>query len=219
MTLHKGQWIDALNAQIIPFELRPDAARWKNDGIHYRIVEAFNFRDGRWDLENQGERGCIDPWASAEWHMGSTIEGSGGATHFFLVALDKDGKRIPDKGMWFFDQPMTPDFVPINTKNAKQDGTENIPLNGNSYVPERDEQGAWRGCLFGRSDVFQGAGLPANEHTSWVIVFQETVEETPDPDPEPEIGDYAALLERIAVASERTATAFETLIAKIWGTP
>ena len=185
--VRKGKWIDALNAQIMPFEQRPDAARWPKDGKFYRIVEAFNFRDGRWDLENQGARGCIDPWASAEWRMGSTIEGSGGATHFFLIALDKAGNRIPGKGMWWFKE-MSENFEPINKQDAKGDGTENIPLDGNSYVPERNERGAWSGCLFGRSDVFVGAGLPANEHTSWVIVFQEVVDSAPpppDPDPDP----------------------------------
>jgi hypothetical protein len=199
--VRKGRWIDQLNAVIVPFEQRPDVARWKNDGIYYRIVEAFDTRDGRWDLENQGARGCIDPWASAEWEMGSTISGSGGATHFFLVALDRYGKRMPGKGMWFFKE-MSANFEPINKWDAKADGTENIPLGGNSFVPERGERGAWSGCLFGRSDVFVGAGLPANEHISWIVVFQETVDTDPDP-----TGDLAEL-----IALQKTANAY---LAKI----
>jgi hypothetical protein len=196
-----GKWIEPLRGQIMPFEQRPDAARWPNDGIYYRIVEAFNTRDGRWDLENQNARGCIDPWASVEWEMGKYIEGSGGATHFFLIALDKNGLRIPGKGMWWFKE-MSANFEPINRKDAKSDGTENIPLDGNSYVPERGERGAWSGCLFGRSDVFVGAGLPANEHVSWIVVFQETVATAPDPDPDPDpTGDMAELIALQKVAN------------------
>ena len=190
-----GRWIDELHGAIVPFEKRPDAARWPSDGAFWRITEVFTTRDGRWDLENQGARGCIDPWASSEWQMGSAIEGAGGAVHFFLVALDRNGQRVPGKGMWWWPGDMSANFTPLNTKDAKTDGTENIPLNGYSYVPERGEHGAWSGCVFGRSDVFVGAGLPANEHVSWVIVFQEVVDAAPpdpDPDPEPEPETEAA---------------------------
>jgi hypothetical protein len=125
------------------------------------------------------------------------------------VALDANNKRIPGKGMWFWPGDMTANFDPLNRKDAKLDGTENIPLNGYSYVPERGEHGKWSGCLFGRSDVFVGAGLPANEHTSWVVVFQEVAENVvvpPTPEPTSNLAFRQALIVAQAAGTRTPAT-------------
>lgn len=183
------RWTAPLNQQVVPFAARPDAARWPA-GPAYRIIEVFHTRDGSWEKGGTA-RGSVEDWAADEWWQGAKIDGSGGATHLFAIALDAAGKPMPGKGLWFWTGEMTSDFDPPTKRQAKADGSENVSLNGHGYVPERGEHGDFSCCAFGRSDVLRYVSLPANEHVSTFVVFQEVPGgTTPDPEPEQDaIGD------------------------------
>jgi len=176
----KGTWIDRLKQTIMPFEQRPDAARWQGGPI-YRLRDVFTTLLGSWE-PGDTRRGAIDQWAASEYWSGQKFEGAGGDHNFFIMVLDEAGKPMPAKGILFWQGPMTATFTPSDPRNTKTDGTENIPIFG-SYVPERGEQGSWSGAVLGKSDVLVGIGMPANEHVSTFAVFQAVAETVPEPEP------------------------------------
>jgi hypothetical protein len=210
-----GTWVlgtSGLNLEVIPFEQRADKARWP-DGPLYRVKEIFSTRNGSWEVS--AEFGSIDGWARDEWWQGAKIDGAGGDHHFFIIVLDAAGKPLPGKGIIWRQGELTADWTPTAQKDAKPDGSENIPMQ-NSYAPDRGEHGSWSGTTIGRADLLHGADLPWNNHVSVFFVLQASAEPAPEPEPEPEPGGYTALLTRIAAADERIAAAFEYLNARIW---
>jgi hypothetical protein len=177
-----GQWISGtagLNLTIVPYEQRPDAARWLGEPT-YRVKDVFSTRNGSWELSS--EFGSIDAWARTDYQQGRSFDGAGGDHNFFILCLDRTGQPLPGKGLLFWQGAMTADFTPSDPRTAKQDGSENLPIFG-SYAPERGEHGSWSGAALGRSDVLVGVGMPLNQHVSVFLVLQAVEEVTP---PEPE---------------------------------
>lgn len=195
MTAQLGKYVAGtagLNLEIIPFELRTDKARWQNGPI-YRAVQVFTTRNGSWELS--ADFGSIDAWARDAWWQGAKIDGSGGDHHFFVIVLDAAGQPMPGKGIIWRQGDLTSNWPPSAQKDAKPDGSENIPLQ-NSYAPDRGEHGSWSGTTVGRADLLRGVDLPWNNHVSVFLVLQATAEEpTPDPNPDPEPGtDLSGLI-------------------------
>ena len=191
--------------QIVPFEQRPDAATWK-DGPIYRIEDVFTVRRGQW-VKGGKELGSVDDWAVDDYWQGAKFDGAGGDTHLFCMVLGVDGKPIPGKGILFFEHPLQAD--PAKTgfveRKAKTDGTENIPITGKLYYPDRGQRGDWGVTPLGRADALVGVGLPYNNHVSTFAVFRAydapvVNPPPPGPNPTPVTGDLAetnALLREI----------------------
>ena len=199
--MQKGRWVDQFGLRIVPFEERPDAARWQGGPI-YRVKDVFTTRDGSWDVSDTP--GSIDQWAKDAYWSGAKFDGAGGDHNFFIMALDEAGQPIPGKGLLFWQGAMTADFKPSDPRTAKQDGTENIPVFG-SYVPERGEHGSWSGAVLGKSDVLVGVGMPANWHVSTFLVVQAVAAPVVPPvvPPPPTSNDTAAILQAIADVAEQ----------------
>lgn len=198
-----GRWVDYLNLYkgkdgrpVIPFEERPDAAKWTS-GPYYRVTEIFTTVFGSWE-KGDTRVGAIDDWAVDEWWSGSLWKGAGGDHNFFVKVLDKSGKPMPTKGLlWWqnalLDDPAKMEFI---SRNAWDDGTENIPVSG-SYGPDRGEHGSFGCTTVGRADVVMGVGMPYNQHISVFVVFQQTEDAPPVPPVPPGDGDVVALLTEI----------------------
>jgi hypothetical protein len=194
--MQKGRWVDQFGLRIVPFEDRPDAARWQGGPI-YRVKDVFTTRDGSWEVSDTP--GSIDQWAKDAYWSGAKFDGAGGDHNFFILALDEAGQPIPGKGLLFWQGEMTADFKPSDPRTAKQDGSENIPVFG-SYIPERGEHGSWSGAALGKSDVLVGVGMPANWHISTFLVLQAVAAPVVPP---PASGDTAAILQAIADVAEQ----------------
>jgi hypothetical protein len=180
MDVKLGSYVDGFNLKIVPFEQRPDAAHWK-DGPYYRIREVFTTRDGSW--EPSSNPGSIDQWAADEWHSGADWKGAGGTNNFFIKVLDKDGKPLAGKGLYYWQGPMTADpskLTNVNQKITWQTGDENLPV-WDYYNPGLGEMGKWSGTTVGRSDVLMGVDLPYKWHVSTFVVMQETTSEPTTP--------------------------------------
>jgi hypothetical protein len=199
MALKKGQWVDQLGLEIVPFEARPDRGRFTS-GPYYRLKEVFTTREGSWE-PGGNLLGSIDAWAVEEWWQGAKWKGAGGARHSFIMVLDEQGQPMKGKGLYWFKGAMTPNFDPSDKRDAWDDGTENIPLY-DSYMPERGERGSYSCSTVGRADVLVGLGLPGNLHTSVFAVWQAVAAEENEPPVEPPTEDATVLL-RIAVALEK----------------
>ena len=167
--------------------------RGRQGGPVYRIKDVFSTCDGSWELSNGF--GGIDQWAKDDYWSGAKFDGAGGDHNFFILALDKDGAPIPGKGLLFWQGPMSADFKPSDPREAKQDGSENIPVFG-SYSPGLGEHGSWSGAALGKSDVLVGVGMPWNHHVSVFCVVQAEVE-LPPPPPPPPTGDLAGVVAAI----------------------
>lgn len=177
-----GKWITGtggLNLEIVPYETRPDAARWQGGPV-YRVKDIFSTRNGSW--ETSTDFGGIDQWAKDAHWSGAKFDGAGGDHNFFILALDEAGQPIPGKGLLFWQGAMTADFTPSDPRTAKHDGSENIPVFG-SYAPDRDEHGSWSGAVLGKSDVLMGVGMPWNHHVSTFLVLQAVADSQPPPRP------------------------------------
>jgi len=176
MTVKLGSYVDDFNLKIVPFEQRPDVAYWK-DGPYYRIIQVFTTRDGSW--EPSTNPGSIDQWAVDAWHSGADWKGAGGTNNFFIKILDRDGKPLVGKGLYYWQGAMTADpskLTNVNQKTTWQTGDENLPV-WDYYNPGLGETGDWSGATVGRSDVLVGVDLPYKWHTSTFVVMQETISE------------------------------------------
>lgn len=196
VTRRIGTWIEGtagLNLQIVEHEARPDAARWQGGPI-YRLKDVFSTRDGSW--EPSSAFGAIDEWAKAEYWSGAKFDGAGGDHNFFIMCLDEAGQPMPGKGLLFWQGAMTADFTPSDPRQAKQDGTENIPVFG-SYAPARGEHGSWSGAALGKSDVLVGVGMPLNQHVSVFLVLQAVAVVEPPVDPPTPGSDLAGVIAAI----------------------
>jgi hypothetical protein len=169
MPIKLGSYVDDFNLQIVPFEQRADAAKWTS-GPYYRIKEVFTTRDGSW--EPSTALGSIDQWAVDEWWQGAKWKGAGGTNNFFIMVLDKAGKPLVGKGLYWWQKGTDPSKA-TDTKLTWDDGTENLPV-WNYYDPSKGETGSWSGATVGRSDVLAGVDLPYKNHVSTFVVFQET---------------------------------------------
>jgi hypothetical protein len=164
-----GSYVDDFNLKIVPFEQRPDAAKWTS-GPFYRIREVFTTRDGSW--EPSANLGSIDQWAVDEWWSGAKWKGAGGTNNFFIMVLDKAGQPIVGKGLYWWQKGTEPANA-TDTKVTWDDGTENLPV-WNYYNPAAGETGSWSGATVGRSDVLEGVDLPYKNHISTFVVLQES---------------------------------------------
>ena len=199
-----SQSFDYLNLKVVPFEQRPDAARWQGGPV-YRVKDVFTTRNGSWEVDPSVPCG-IEQWAKDAYWSGARFDGAGADHNFFILALDEAGQPIPGKGLLFWTGEMSADFVPSDPRTAKQDGSENIPI-FTSYVPERGEQGAWSGAALGQSDVLVGVGLPANWHVSTFLVLQASDEPTPPepPDDDTDLTGVIAAIDRLTAQVKRLA--------------
>jgi len=194
MDVKLGSYVADFNLQIVPFEEREDADRWTS-GPLYRIKQVFTTRDGSW--EPSDKPGSIDQWAVNEWHSGRDWSGSGGTQNFFIKVLDKSGKPLAGKGLFFWQKGKSAAQA-TDTKTTGPDGCENLPV-WNFYDPSKGETGGWSGTTVGRADVLTGVDLPGDWHVSTFAVLQETdAVIVPPVDP----GDEAAFRAEVRAQAE-----------------
>ena len=74
-------------------------------------------------------------------------------------------------GFQLLGQPNFADAIKMTMTPKDGSGWANQPI-WNSYVPERNERGAWCWCPRGAADVVIGGGLPSNWHVSTFAVWQ-----------------------------------------------
>ena len=186
-----GRWVAGtagLNLTITPFEQRADKDEWTGDQV-WRIMDVFTTDEGSWELSDKF--GSVDAWARTDYHQGRDFDGSGGSHHFFIKRLDAAGNVMPGAGLlWSLAGE------PWIMRPAKNDGSENLPLENCQYDPSAGAHGVWRGTVVAPADVLNGVGLPLlrgyTQHTSTYVVFKafpRTVVMPPTPEVEP-IDDY-----------------------------
>jgi len=170
----------AMNMSIHSIAERPDNPDPDGDKI-YVIKDVFTTRNGSW--EPSDEFGSIPQWARDEylkpWGAPDYFDDAGADRHLFIAVIGADGEMIRQQPVMFWSDGFSmlgdPDYNDYVRRETKEhSGWINIPIGpGSNFVPERGESGPWCWTPEGAAEVFCGGGLPAKQHVSTFVVWQE----------------------------------------------
>ena len=170
----------AMNMGFHTIEERPDNPD-PDGSVKYVVKDVFTTRNGSWDPSD--EFGAIPQWARDDylkpWGAPDYFDDAGADHHLFAAVLGQDGELIRQQPIIFwsdgFDKLGDPDYDGYVHRETKEgSGWINIPLGpGSNFVPERGESGPWCWAPEGAAEVFCGGGMPAKQHISTFVVWQE----------------------------------------------
>ncbi|MCB0046151.1 MAG: M23 family metallopeptidase [Caldilineaceae bacterium] len=173
-------WFNHMNMSIQSIADRPDNPDPNGDKV-YLVKDVFTTINGSWEpsdtpysIPQWARDAYLKPWGAPDY-----FDDAGADHHLFVAVLGEDGElrrfypvRFWSDGFAKLGDPSYEGYVHRETK--ERSGWINIPIGPDSnFVPERDESGPWCWAPDGAAEVICGGGLPAKQHVSTFVVWQE----------------------------------------------
>ncbi len=194
-----SDWIDHMNMRFYAIDERGDEVDEESESV-FLIKDVFTTINGSWEVSDAPY--AIPQWARDEylkpWGAPDYFDDAGADHHIFAAVIGLDGQMRRQAPIIFwsdgFDKLSDPTYASyVHRETKDHSGWINIPVGpDSSFVPERGESGPWCWAPVGPAEVIAGGGLPAKQHVSIFVVWQEAPRgavEAPDEGDSDEIGE------------------------------
>ncbi len=175
-----SEWIDHMNIRLHAIGERRDEVDEDSDSV-FLIKDVFTTINGSWEVSDAPY--AIPQWARDDylkpWGAPDYFDDAGADHHIFAAVIGMDGQLRRQFPIIFwsdgFDKLGDPTYASyVHRETKERSGWINIPIGpDSSFVPERGESGPWCWAPVGPAEVIAGGGLPAKQHVSIFVIWQE----------------------------------------------